>query len=153
MRRFTGLLVVLVAVAVGLGVESVPEVAAAPTSTQLYSHRVHVTELGYRVNDPCPRGTTKFFVARGRVGSNQTLASIGTHYVYLARGIGRLHDVAKWRTQDGNMAHWYIPALSRSSKVSSFLSGSYTIVQTDAKTIIWSDYLSRQCVQGTEPIR
>jgi hypothetical protein len=128
------------------GVGWVPSADAAPTPTPWYVHKEHVTQLGYLVNDPCPRGTFKFFTAKAGIGTSSSIVTINGHVLRLTNGT-ILTDVR--RNSDGHHAHWIFARASRFAKISPYLSASHTQLVTTAKYIDWSDYVSRQCLTSS----
>lgn len=121
-----------------------PNAEAAPTPTPQFVHHEHVTQLGYRVNDPCPRGTYKYFAARGAAWG-AGVVTFGQHGLRLTDDT-TLRSVPGQTKSHASQMQWFFPRASRLAKVSAYLSGSRVDIVTLAKHLdYWSDYVSRQC--------
>ena len=144
MRLFTAGTYAAGAVALFVGLGCVPSAEAMPTPTPRYVHKEHVTQLGYRVNDPCPRGTYKYFVAHAAAWG-AGIVSYGQHGLKLTDGT-TLRSVPGQSKTYGSQIEWFFPRASRFAKVSPYLSGSRVELVTLAKYLDhWSDYVSRTC--------
>lgn len=135
-------LVICSAVLLGLGY--VPGAVAVPSPTPEYTHRKHVTQLGYRVNDPCPRGTYKYFALRAWAG-HAGIVSVGQHTLKLTDGT-TIRSIPKQTDVHGSQIMWRFHRASRFAKIYPYLSASGVLMTTLSKDYDWSDYVSRQCL-------